>query len=74
MEIFKKIQAYGTVTITIDTPIRKLKMKLFYIALVPIIFINIVVLLRAPANNIYFDLGWNLLYYLAISKTVSYTK
>jgi len=32
-------------------------MKLSYIALVPTIFINIVALLRAIDNDIYFDLG-----------------
>jgi hypothetical protein len=53
----KKIQAYGIVTITINTPTRKLKMKLSYIALVPTIFINIVALLRATDNNIHFNLG-----------------
>ena len=46
----------------VNTPTRKLKMKLSYIALVPTIFINIVALLRATDNNIYFDLGRNLLY------------
>ena len=49
-------------------------MKLFYIVLVPTMFINIVVLLRATVNNIHFDLGRNLLYHLAIGKTVYYTK
>ena len=42
--------------ITVNTPNRKLKMKLFNIALVPTIFINIVVLLRATTNDIHFDL------------------
>jgi hypothetical protein len=49
-------------------------MKLSYIALVPTIFINIVALLRATNNNIYFDLGRNLLYYLATGKIVYYIK
>jgi len=49
-------------------------MKLFYIALVPTIFINIVALLRATNNNIYFNLGRNLLYRLATSETVYYAK
>ena len=71
---FKKIQAYGTVTITINIPTRKLKMKLSYIALVPTIFTNIVVLLRATDNDIYFDSGRNLLYYLATGETVYYIK
>ena len=71
---FKKIQAYGIVAITINTPTRKLKMKLSYIALVPTIFINIVALLRATDNDIHFDLGQNLLYRLATSEIVCYTK
>ena len=37
-------------------------------------FINIVALLRATNNNIHFDLGQNLLYCLATSKTVYYIK
>ena len=49
-------------------------MKLFYIVLVTTMFINIVVLLRATANDIHFDLGQNLLYYLAIGEIVCYTK
>jgi len=49
-------------------------MKLSYIALVPTIFINIVALLRATNNDIYFNLGWNLLYRLVTGKTVYYTK
>jgi len=49
-------------------------MKLSYIALVPTIFTNIVALLRATDNDIYFNLGRNLLYYLATSKTVYYAK
>ena len=60
--------------ITIDTPNGRLKMKLFYVVLVPTIFINIVVLLRATTNDIHFDLRWNLLYYLATGKTVYYIK
>jgi hypothetical protein len=53
----KKIQAYKTVTITVNIPIRKSKMKLFYIVLAPTFFINIVVLSRTTNNNIYFNLG-----------------
>ena len=49
-------------------------MKLSYIALVPTIFTNIVALLRATDNDIYFDLGRNLLYRLATSETVCYIK
>jgi len=49
-------------------------MKLSYIALVPTIFTNIVALLRATNNNIYFDLGRNILYYLATNKIVCYIK
>ena len=49
-------------------------MKLSYIALVPTIFINIVVLLRATVNDIYFNLGRNLLYYLVIGEIVCYIK
>jgi len=60
--------------ITINTPTRKLKMRLSYIALVPTMFINIVALLRATKNNIYFNLGRNLLYYLATGETVYYAK
>ena len=58
----------------VDTPTRKLKIKLSYIALVPTIFINIIALLRATNNDIYFDLGQNLLYYLATSEIVYYTR
>jgi hypothetical protein len=54
---FEKIQAYRTVTITVDTPTGKSKMKLSYVVLVPTFFINIVVLLRATINDIYFNLG-----------------
>ena len=42
--------------IIIDTPNRELKIKLFYIVLVPTIFINIVALLKATENDIHFDL------------------
>jgi len=49
-------------------------MKLSYIALVLTIFTNIVVLLRATNNNIYFDLGRNLLYRLVTNKIVCYAK
>jgi len=49
-------------------------MKLSYIALVPTIFTNIIALLRATNNDIYFNLGRNLLYCLVTSKTVCYTK
>jgi hypothetical protein len=71
---FKKIQAFGILTITIDIPTRKLKIKLFYIVLVPTFFINIIALLRATKNNIYFNLGRNLLYYRATSKIIYYIK
>jgi hypothetical protein len=60
--------------ITVNTPNRKLKMKLFNIALVPTIFINIIVLSRATANDIHFDLRQNLLYRLATGEIVYYTK
>ena len=49
-------------------------MKLSYVVLVPTMFINIVVLLRATVNDIHFNLGRNLLYYLATGKTVYYIK
>jgi len=62
------------VTITINTPTRQLKIKLSYIALVPTMFTNIIALLRATNNDIHFDLGRNLLYYLAISEIVYYVK
>jgi hypothetical protein len=68
------MQAYGIVTITIDIPTRSLKIKLSYVASVPTMFINIVALLRATDNDIYFDLGRNLLYCLATGKTVCYVK
>jgi len=69
-----KIQAYGIVTITINTPTGKSKMKLSYIALAPTFFTNIVALSRATDNDIHFDLGRNVLYYLATGKTVCYAK
>ena len=43
-------------------------------ALVPTMFINIVALLRATDNDIYFNLGWNLLYRLATGEIVCYAK
>jgi len=49
-------------------------MKLSYIALVPTMFINIVALLKATNNNIHFNLGRDMLYRLATSKTVYYAK
>jgi hypothetical protein len=49
-------------------------MKLSYIALVPTIFINIIALLRATNNDIYFDLGRNILYHLVTGEIVYYTK
>ena len=49
-------------------------MKLLHIALVPTMFINIVALLRATDNDIYFNLGRNLLYRLATGETVCYIK
>ena len=49
-------------------------MKLSYIALVPNIFINIIALSRATDNDIYFDLGRNLLYRLATGEIVYYAK
>jgi len=49
-------------------------MKLFYIALVPTFFINIVALLKATNNNIYFDLGRNLLYRLVTGEIVYYAR
>jgi len=69
-----KIQAYGIVTITVDTPTGKSKMKLSHIALAPTFFTNIVALLRATNNDIHFDLGRNVLYYLATGETVYYAK
>jgi hypothetical protein len=49
-------------------------MKLSYIALAPTFFINIIALLRATDNDIYFDLGRNLLYRLATSEIVYYAR
>jgi hypothetical protein len=49
-------------------------MKLSYVALVPTIFINIVALLRATNNDIHFDLGRNVLYYLATGEIVYYAR
>jgi len=49
-------------------------MKLSHIALVPTIFTNIVALLRATNNDIYFDLGRNILYRLATGEIVCYAK
>jgi len=49
-------------------------MKLSHVALAPTFFTNIVALSRATDNDIYFDLGWNILYRLATSETVCYTK
>ena len=43
--------------ITINTPNGKSKMKLSYIVLVPTMFINIIVLSKATANDIHFDSG-----------------
>jgi hypothetical protein len=59
---FEKIQAYGTVTITVDTPNGKAKMKLSHVALAPTFFTNIMALSRATDNNIHFDSGRNILY------------
>ena len=58
----------------VNIPTRKLKIKLSHIALVPTIFTNIVALLRATNNDIHFDLGRNLLYYLATGEIVYYVK
>ena len=60
--------------ITVNILNRKLKMKLSYIVLVLTMFINIVVLLRATANDIYFNLRRNLLYYLKIGEIAYYIK
>jgi len=49
-------------------------MKLSYIVLAPTFFINIIALLRATKNNIYFDLGRNILYHLVASEIVYYAK
>ena len=58
----------------VNIPTGKLKMKLSYISLVPTMFINIIALLRATNNDIYFNLGRNLLYRLATSEIVYYIK
>jgi hypothetical protein len=71
---FKKIQAYGTVTITVNIPTRKSKMKLSYIALTPTFFTNIVALSRTTDNDIHFNSGRNLLYHLKTNETVCYIK
>jgi hypothetical protein len=49
-------------------------MKLSYIALVLTFFINIIALLRATENDIYFNLGWNILYCLETGEIVYYIK
>jgi len=49
-------------------------MKLSHIALASTFFTNIVALLRATNNDIYFDSGRNILYYLATGKTVCYAR
>ncbi len=49
-------------------------MKLSYIVLAPTFFINIVALLRATDNDIHFNSGWNILYWLVIGETVCYAK
>ena len=49
-------------------------MKLSYVALAPTFFINIVALLRATDNDIYFDSGRNLLYRLATGEIVCYAR
>ena len=49
-------------------------MKLSHIALVPTIFTNIIALLRATNNNIYFNSGQNLLYRLVTGETVYYIR
>jgi hypothetical protein len=49
-------------------------MKLSYIALAPTFFINIVALLRATDNDIYFNLGQNVLYCLVTREIVCYIK
>ena len=61
-------------TIAVDTPPGKLKIVLSYVALVPTVSINIIALSRATANDIHFNSGRNLLYYLTTGKTVCYTK
>jgi hypothetical protein len=49
-------------------------MKLSYIALAPTFFTNIIALLRATNNDIYFNLGRNILYRLVTSEIVYYAK
>ena len=49
-------------------------MKLSYVALALTFFTNIVALLRATANDIYFNFRRNVLYRLATGKTVCYIK
>jgi len=49
-------------------------MKLSYVILAPTFFINIVALLRATDNDIYFNLGRNVLYRLATGEIVCYVK
>jgi hypothetical protein len=49
-------------------------MKLSYIVLAPTFFINIIVLSRATVNDIYFDSGWNMLYYLETGKIIYHVK
>ena len=49
-------------------------MKLSHIALAPTFFINIIALLRAINNDIYVNLGRNILYYLATGEIVCYVK
>ena len=49
-------------------------MKLSHVALVPTMFTNIVALLRATNNDIYFNLGQNLLYRLATGEIVYYAR
>ena len=49
-------------------------MKLSYIVLAFTFFINIIALLKATENDIYFDLGRNMLYRLATGETVCHIK
>jgi len=49
-------------------------MKLSHVALAPTFFINIIALLRATDNDIYFNLGRNMLYRLVTGETVCYVK
>jgi len=62
------------VAIMVNIPNKKAKMKLSYVVLAPIFFINIIVLLRATNNDIYFDLGRNILYRLVTREIVCYVK